>query len=470
MSVQYNSKKIIPAPLVNISQEYIKNGDTKIGTIYRITLTGTMLSNKGSPQSDGTFWTLSGYPADETITHDTSLKSILAKQAAIRQLFSEEGKSFEIQPLDGSAPLKCNPRVVSVDVPEGQWFNTAPYTVVLEADIIYGLNTTAGEVVFDEYLVDAKEEWSIETDKFGFDGAYAYKITHSISAVGKKHYLSNGSSISAYESARAWVQARIIRDATFGITQSPPYWESPAIGGSQVYTALRTSNVDEIAGSYSVTEAFLITNACYLEECNIDTNISIDDPITKVIINGTIEGLEKRQIDDTIDETKYNNAVIGWATVSAALLTRCQTYSGLTLNPIPYSYTVGRNPLTGIITYNYTYDTRPTNLVSGSLSENITVTDKNPTDVFASLPVLGRTAGPVLQDMSTVTQRERTLNIDVKVTPSTNLLTGKPDVDSIITTVKPSEGDVYKSADDETWNARMGSYNRTVSWTWVKDA
>src|SRR5690606_22804115 len=97
-------------------KEFRKSADgTNIGSVFLITVTGRVVAYKGSPQSDGTFWTNTGYPADESIDADARLGALLRKKEAIRQLFADEGKSFEVQSADGTSPMKCNPRVISLE-------------------------------------------------------------------------------------------------------------------------------------------------------------------------------------------------------------------------------------------------------------------------------------------------------------------------------------------------------------------
>lgn len=471
MPIQYDSKKIIPAPLVDIEQDYIKNGDSIISPVYRITLTGQMVAFKGSPTSSGTFHTIGGYPADEVLTHDEYLKSILVKQSAIRALFSNEGKSLEIQPWDGSAPLKCNPRIVSVNVPNGQWFNLAPYTVVLEADVLYGAQTPSGEVSISTFLSDAKEEWNIELAdpirEENVNGVYSYRMTHTLSAVGKKHYETDGSYTEPWINAQNWVVSRL------GIDWSQVYssgvLNAPISGGGALgaYNHVRSQNTDELGGSFSVTESWVLAPQAYTEDFNVETKTSIEDGLTRVAVQGSYQGYESR--DSNYDLTQYKYAALASFdddTIKASALSRGQTYSGITLNIIPNSSSVGRNPIAGTIAYSYDYDNRPSNLISGAIAEVITVTDRNPTDVFASLPVLGREVGPVLQDMNTITQKERTLSMDVVVTPSNDLVGGKPDVESIIDIVEPSGFTFYKSQDEEVWNAKQGRYSRNLTWVW----
>jgi len=95
MPVSYNSRPLIPAPFVNISKEYIKTGDgKKVGATYSISIEGTLIPEKGSPNSTGVF---SVKPADENITVDDIQHSLFNKSSAIRLLMATEGKRLDIR-------------------------------------------------------------------------------------------------------------------------------------------------------------------------------------------------------------------------------------------------------------------------------------------------------------------------------------------------------------------------------------
>ena len=110
--------------------------------------------------------------------------------------------------------------------------------------------------------------------------------------------------------------------------------------------------------------------------------------------------------------------------------------------------------------------------------ENISVVDNNPTDVFASLTVLGRAAGPVLQDIGTVTAPTRDVNIDAIMTIGSGctvaqLLANKPSaqVSGILcafeTDLTGSFTQVFLTSDNENWNPKTGSYSRNVRWIYT---
>src|SRR5687768_384106 len=111
MPMYVDGKKLIPSPVVSITRDFLRTGDgTIVGRAYRLSVRGTLLPYKGSPDASGVFWTGAGYPPDTTVTASTELRYILAKQAALRDIFSKDGLLLEVQPWDGGPNIKCNAR------------------------------------------------------------------------------------------------------------------------------------------------------------------------------------------------------------------------------------------------------------------------------------------------------------------------------------------------------------------------
>jgi len=88
---------------------------------------------------------------------------------------------------------------------------------------------------------------------------------------------------------------------------------------------------------------------------------------------------------------------------------------GIKLNPKATSSSISMQPATGIITYDLSFDNRKSNYIPYALSENIDIQDTYPGQVFGSTQVIGRATGPVLQNIGTQTQWERSLSISCQV-------------------------------------------------------
>jgi hypothetical protein len=486
--ILYDSKRIIPAPTASISKQYQKTGGGRIlSPIYTITLQGTIVAYKGSPASDGTFWTLGGYPADENISLDARLKAILMKQDAIRELFSVEGLQLEIQSDDGSAPTKCNPRVISIDFPEGLWYQTCPYTITLEADRLYPQDEDTDSLGTDFFISDASETWSLETDESSaesYESPRSYRLTHSISAQGKRSYNSiGGLDNSPSDNAKAYVLGKLGLNNSY-ITSSGVLNLASYYGG---YNFARSENTDVEGGSHSVTESWVISSGLAFESFEVSTTYGIGDGLRRVSINGSIAGLEQRDSNLNLVTPKYVNAQAKFSGVSPNIFSRAQLYSGYSLNIVPTTETIGRNPIGGTISYAYEYDNRPSQAITNSLAESITVTDNGTSEEFAAIPVLGRSQGPVLQPLGTSQARTRTLSISANFGPQTIDTTDRntlqasllenprtwpataTSINNIIDAVNPYNNSAYitfRGQPQESWDARNGTYNYSVTWVW----
>lgn len=471
--VSYDSKKIIPAPLLSMTKTFNKQGDgTIIGNTYQLVLTGFLVAYKGSPDSNRVFWTDTGYPPDEAVESDSRLGCLLRKTEALRELFSTQGRELYIQAADGSEPLKCNPRIVDITFQEGQWFDTVQYTITLEADKVYPIV----ENTFDYPISDATESWNIETDETaeGLGQPRTYRLTHNVSAVGKLYYDELGNlANAAWQNAQNYVVPRLGINNSFllssGVRDLPSYY-----GG---YNHIRTESKDITAGSYSVNETWILASGSALEDFNIQITSNSESNRQNVKINGTITGLELRNSNMAVLSSKYTNAESKFTVASGLAYTRCQTFSGYDLNLFPLSESIGKNPIAGTIQYDFEYDNRPYNIIPGALAERITISDNLPNEIVAIIPVLGRSAGPVLQPINTTQETTRTLNIEFVLRSKvdfTNLVTAFNDTkptsltDTIKTAANPNQisgtSESYVQSDRETWEPITGRYSREVIW------
>ena len=164
------------------------------------------------------------------------------------------------------------------------------------------------------------------------------------------------------------------------------------------------------------------------------------------------------------------------------------------LNIIPWSTSETHDPRKGVITYGYEFNNKFT-IISGVISESISIDDTGPTDVVAEVFVIGRRLGPILQSLSAKTSSKRSVSIDITVMPVTGInqyfmtettcpmYTGgnaysaiekileglKPfgtRDGSIFTTRTPPNGQVYQTENSQSWNPTEGRYTRKASWVY----
>lgn len=467
MPVYQDGKKIIPAPFISINKEVRRSEDGTPRRIdYTITARGKLVAYMGSPNSNGEFWTASGYPPDENIVADSRLKAILAKQGALSNLFCEDNKLFEVQPYDGSAPIKAIVKVRSITFDEGNWFDTCGYTIQLDViKMWYGSEEacsggTAG-------TTPAEESWTVEqADERG----KTYRIQHTVSASAKANYDETGALV-----APAWKVARdiVLSTSPNFLGLDAEIYSSPnaaVLTGMTGHNYVRGQQIDEANGKYTVTESWLMYDktttggvAC-LEEYTVNIRLA-EDGKTRVSIEGNLTGLETRDNTNySLVTTRWANAEARWALLEPQLITIASTNAGITLNPEPLSKSLGKNPINGTISFSREYDNRPI-VYPGALSAVVQVSQSRPTNVFASLVVLGKPDGPVLQDIGTVTAKRKTVSIEI-VMPSATITTPAvlPDVDSIVAAYDPGG---FRERDEENWSDQTGRYSRNVAWVWV---
>ena len=487
--VSYNSNRLIPGPFCSITKEYNRTSDgAVIGKIYTLTLTNELVAHRGSPSSSGSFHTLSTSPADEVINNNQRLAAILRKQEAIRELFSVDGLNFEIQSMDGSQPLRCNPRVQSIEFASGPWHTTCPYTIVLQADELYPLEED--DLPFPSaYLTDASESWSIDTDETpqNLDLPRQYKITHSVSAVGKRFYDAGSLVKEAWQQARDYVHNKLGFDHAIalssGINNLPTFYSG--------YNHIRSENIDKSTGSYAITEAWILTSGAHIEDFQISINEGVDNGFTNVSINGNIQGLEERNSSMGLINSKYTNANNQFIKASGLAFSRAQSYANRLLNLEPLTSQVGINPIAGNITYTFEYNDRPSRIVTGTKSEVVAITNSYEVDSVASIPVLGRNRGPILQSLSTKNVAQRGLNLELifpnsyipsstsvvnriqtynprlhspQSTEITNIIAAANPLGTALNNIGELASESYVTERSETWNPTTLQYSLNINW------
>ena len=497
---------LTPAPFVSIDKSYDKAGNGEIlGVRYTITLTGTLVADRGSPTTYGAddFLAHPGDSVDPDHVHADSYNDILKKQQLMRKLFSKinEGGELTIQaplPVGGGSEIRCWPRIESISFPESTAGNPfiQAYTVVLEADQLHGAGQTDQDDFISnsvnikgQYISDASETWDIsesdgKTVKRGSGQAIqqserTYTLSHTMTAVGKRRFdvgtaLADGIDRSeradrganfwnklektgtSEPKGEAWWQAREFvrkqlkhgphfqpgRDEShntgddkdlYGINL-PPYSGDTAYGA---FNYVKVENVDELSGSFSVTETWVLAPKVRQATETTDISISADqDSKITITIGGTIIGfgaefeqLANQESDgaaNTFNEdvaVKYANALGVWSGLKPYLYQLAKSYlpAGMTVRPIPDSKTEGRQPLAGTITYSHSYTAFSSEdglllaCIPNSTDESFNISDNYPGQVYAMQAVIGRKVGPVLQDIGTQTVWKRTISIGCKV-------------------------------------------------------
>jgi hypothetical protein len=482
----YDNKKIIPAPSISINKNYVRAGGDQgdiISSNYEIVLTGTLLSYKGSPNAEGTFWENSGYPPDDVLLQENKLKALNNKQQALEFLFrrDNEGKALEIQSDDGSEPLKMYPQIRSLSFPDNIRNNILPYTIVLSADRIYPLNP---QDPIDFNIVSASETWNLEPqetpevyslDTNNTSSSYYYRLTHSLTAQGARVYDEDTGLLlkEPWQWAVDWAATKLGNETIVqsGINNLPTYFTGK--------DHFRSENIDKAGGQYSLTETWILTSGNYIEDFTVSKSTDIGDTYQSITVQGNIRGLEVKSSGFDLISTRYQNASEHFTTLTdeGQLFRRAQiAFGNLPLHSQPTSTSVSKNAANGVINYDYQYNTRPSGLINGASSEVINVSYTDGGDAFASVFAIGRTDGPVLQNLSTAAAKTKSLSIEAVVDQGLdpNDISGSfqfPEsyVSDIVTALDPiNEGasESYASPAQKNWNPATGQLSYSVTWTY----
>lgn len=415
MPVIMNNSAIIPAPIVSIREEIQTTPDgTKIGLGYNLILTGDLVAWKGSPTSSGqtgagwggpnnAFWQNAGYPPDQSVAAPERLYAIEFKQDCLNRLFSTDGQWLEFQSPDSNAPLKCQPRLVGIDFAEGNWFDRCGYTITLNCDLLYlnGVPVQPNDKL-SELVSNASESWQIEEGEV----AKTYHLVHNCSATGKRRFDSSGNQTGfPWQDAKNFIQNRLVLGYNSTSSFSPlpgQYVVASGFAGSgsvinfanlQAYDIAISDTVDELAGTYSVTESWTLatpSSGTNVYSINIEKLSTEPNTTTNITVQGLIKGFYT-QLGDY--DGRFSAAQYTWNQLRGTnLYNLVSTYAtGVVVNQYPLVANFEENPLEGTIQYTYKYSDRPQ---SGDVFDEYTIYKKNTIEDYrASVGIQGRITG-----------------------------------------------------------------------------
>lgn len=466
--------------------------------------------------------------------------AILSKQRALRALFAQDGQKVELMDIIGeTAPtIVCFPRVVSIDFEANAYVTKCSYTIVLQADFLLRGNFADEALLVDAegtlvssgvdlknvtgatiqsildssaFIESYEENWGLEVDDTtgeSVENPRSYRISHNLSAVGKTVYANseNEPNRPAWQQAKDFVLSRLASNPSgyypniAGQIGSGTVNLAESYGG---YNHVRTEQVNVTNGTFSVTENWILSSGLSTETYKMNTTTSNSDPFVTVSIDGTIKGMSNIPPDQLGDSEltavsgAYSNALkkynavsnVGRFGLTSDIYKRANNLVAVELNSQPVSLSLATNQYTGEITYNLSFNNRPINVVSGAIAESITVSDTYPGDLFAVIPVIGRSTGPILQYVGGRTEYKRDVSVNLTMdytkipygSGRNSLLLKKPSlveptasqIATILSELSP-EGEpgvrkYFISAPSETWNPKEGTYSFNISWTYELD-
>lgn len=495
MPVIINTNRVVPAPLATLSKEFNTTiGDGVVSNLYTLTFNGTLIAYKGNPVSSGSIpdVAFSGDPVYATMTPDDDpintdlqtdgyLTAIMEKQKALMGIFNSGQNDLNLIQITGfNSPRGISGyfNIESIEFDDqSRWTSICGYTITLTAPYLLDDPAPTG------YLItDPQDSWSIAEDTTysaspsGMTEQHkSFTVSHTASAVGQRAFDTSGNFINGLTPVQ---QASGYVHDVIGIgldENSAPdsYLNIKNLIGTNFSVVNRklSEEINQVAGSYSVNEEFLVFKSGQLarEEVNISVERDLSS-FTKVNINGTINGLTTTHPTGTTVDS-WTNASGYFDSMSGLIYNRVNNFApkGVDLNTSPLNTSVGRNFTQGVITYTYGYDNRPENDITDALTEDVQIADVYPGQQISVKPIIGREQA-IIQYINSRSVYKRTLTINAQM--AINSATGKPyrpkdsDLEAIYDFYKPNGVYVYYSEPQETWSPKTGAYSYTIEWTY----
>ena len=494
-----------PFPRYSISREEIATGDgTFINSKYTINVTGTATINKSDSQDMMTLGERQNRVQGEAI------KALNFNRQEFPKLC--EGK-LEIEPYGGggNAIAFKDARLTGVELPE-QNEDTAgvqnlEYSFTFEAyqnDSTGGNTGDFGDSATPPYLLSSAEEnWDFSPNDgqavfLSASGAInkTWILTHTVSGTGKKSFA--GSNLEgdgeAWRQASQYVQSRV-RDTKAGLVDGDIMNNEDLDAKFQplcmdkedeiglilvdlvethtVYNHARTISSDQGAGTYSVTDTWLVAISAAMATAEFDITEDIDQSASAVIVtvSGTIQGISTGGAADLIDD-RFDNAeaMLGIFLAGAELFDLASgSYTGPeALINVRKTKNISKSKAAGSITFSVSYDDQEL-ITEGAIKEGVTISYDNyavngiQNQKVAIIGVLNKLDGPVIQDMGTTDEMK--LSVSADITMGMDFRDAKPDGTAFLLIVAPEifSGDSKRQSTSETWDPFTGVYNLSLS-------
>ena len=565
---------LVPAPLVSFSKQNYNNiGRPGFGAEYSATLQGTLIQTHGNPYYFSGIATLADSGSGWTTTRDVEAEEItevpgidlldatIKKQELIRTLFTNPMVSGVAKPIkvsirgwdDGEnagSGLSFHAFVDDITFDsDSAWARPTTYTINMRnATFIQSANLNEFGNFSNENLASGAYAISSLTENFDIqeDGRTTltfkmtpsqpitsyhtslsntfkvYTVNRSITAVGLPVYDASGgyvSGLTPWQQASGYIFAYLGLGS--GVMPSSVSSYSFLTSGYSIANTVYQESIDREAGSYSLTESCIAYNSGthpVLEQININNDVG-ENGSNSVSVQGTIQGLNTAS-GFALTGNAYLNADAYWSGIDTDVPPSAYYYAkgvlgtGDWLHPKPLTKSVARDFNAGTISYTYNFDDRPPNIIPGSISESIQVSDTYPGEIFSVTPVIGRSQ-PVLQYLNSRSEYKRSLSINVTMGKPSGYMWGYeprlssplPYVDisgvlkgnqtgvlqNLILGQKPSisnanelnyiyqaanpvndpyftvaNGKCFHSAPTESWDARTRNYTYNVEWTYER--
>ena len=518
LTFAYGDYSFDPRPLFTVNKEIIKTAsNTGLATKYSMTLNGTILpTGIDLNDSKGGITTVLSGINDLRTAFNTDFNLLLLQCDDEPALVSGFPKVMNVDINHASDNyVRRADYSINLELPS---LTGATFEPVGISGGIGDLSASGLLSISDDISIDFLDERLGGEELKVFNSEMAgksdilptvFSIQRSISAEGDS-LPATGTDIyiEPWERAKAYVENQIKDTGNYAAYFSGIM----CIDGLNITNNFRTVTVDKIGGSCSATEASVAFLGDYLaiEDFEVNVENSIDSPFTSVSLNGTIQGFENIDYfpNDTCPASgsKFNNAIDMWEnsikhkiysratgaalhqTNPAAFTTTdtpghpsassdgvlsnflnirdFPTSNDFPLHVTPMTTAIGYNTIAGTMTYSYTYNDRLDLIEPAALVETMNWSFNDGPDLYASLTVIGRPSGPLLQELGTKGPTTREISIDAIFKPTSGYNDPAPPETSNYEEIMKNYDDsnMVITTDNKTYEPRIGHFTWTRAW------
>lgn len=514
-TVSYGDYIFTPSPNVTIQRDVFKtaNNSKVIGGLYRVTLAGTRISGAGDIAATGI---QSGHSPG------------VATTGGFWTYLNKDYRLFQATFEDCGTQIMGRPVVESISrSSDNFWASTNTYDIelVFAGSHISGIEDYIGHGLNLESLSTSYSHSYVNKPfKFGAEISEAIvQVDRGISvkgiSVGSGNDYegadvgallldidSSGLSSTAFDNAVNYVTGVLGAQGTgFQIpSMTNIILEVPA--STEAFLVERAVDGSPEEGTLNVNDTYYLfpvgnssnrpAGHAASDTFTLSSEFSSDNGVGTVSLQGDIKGYPSYYNDGvlkpTTDKTAFESASGYFADAidQGIFGTRAETMFSGTLgsnisgkasttlntgNPrsISYSYNIEE----GSVNYSLSYDNSPSHCVIGVLSETISTSKQAGVPVVAQHTVLGRAAGPIMQDIGTKTASTWDLNIEAVVVPpngctAASAFSHTPSYATVVAGVESALAGAsftyFKTADSESFDVKTGRYTRAVSWIYTE--
>lgn len=373
----YGDYEFIPAPLINWSVSLVKDSkDEPLFLENTLDMEGTLLN---------------------FVSESGAFGELIDSRKELVDAVSTSGKEFKITNKGIPVVSGIFPTLESVNFEAGTWTE----------QILYNITFVYNELLDDGPVVqNFNETWSFQED----ENRRSVSITHDVSAVGIN--TAGSGSNNALENARTFVLGKTSYNNV--PSDHPAFVQASGLLPSGLdlvaYEGLRSENVDVQAGSFQVTEQFTLSsgNFTHLQTGQFQTD---NNGITTVSVDGTVRGLGRHDFAFTNALSAFNSNIESTIPDKAKEIYSRFSGSGTLFTSRPQSRAISQNEFTGVITYNRSYTDDPSSDLPNDIQDaSVQVSNNEPVQAHATIPIINRSDGPIVQDIATTRPGSYSIN------------------------------------------------------------